>query len=581
MKKFSTLILGLMVAGSLFAERPEGVIVKAATMPEIDGVIDAVWENANAYNIDRNFKEELPSLGSAGETTWKMLWDESGLYVMLKVTDEAYYPSYAVTPKGYSWEYDQPELYFDVNYQLEGDGSSNSAYGAGHYQIAPAFVESKISGENYTESNGVVWAVKVTEPNYVVEYFIPLSMLKDKDNVAVDLTRTVGFDVTIIDRDPGDAARKRAVWANDGTTGLMSETNGNMDVSGKITFDGAQEATLIEKITLTSGSITQDNGTLQMVASILPVDATFKELTWSVAIKEGDSGRASIDSKGVLTGISDGIVTVTAAATDGSFESGSVDVTISGQIVKMDEVSYIKNGNFNDVDGSATPLNWNFGSGTAQVIEGVLEVEPASVMTNPWDYKILQYINVPYALKDLEYVLKFKAWADAERDFPLKVEDSNNGWPAYGTSSDATSNGSTTWSMNITTEPTFYELHMTFANMLENCVQNFNWQVGLSTTRIYVDSVTLVSVADLSLVGVRSLSNVNKVQLYPNPVQTELTISKIAVANSKVSVYNAVGQKLMEKTANGTQAKFDVANLRKGMYFVRFSDGSSQKFIKE
>ncbi len=579
MKKLTTLILSLMVAGSLFAQRPEGVIVKASTMPEIDGVIDAVWANANEYNIERNFQLELPTLGNAGETTWKMLWDESGLYVMLKVTDDAYYPSYAVTPEGYSWEYDKPELYFDVNYQLE--GGTTGAYGAGHYQIAPGFVADKIDGTPTAETNGVVWAFKITEANYVVEYFIPLGTLKDKDNVAVDLTRTVGFDVTFIDRDPGDEARKRAVWANDGMTGLKSETNGNMDESGKITFDGAEEATLIEKITLTGGSITQDNGTLQMVAAVLPVDATFKDLNWSVVIKEGNTGRASIDSKGVLTSISDGVVTVTAAASDGSYESGSVDVTISGQVVKREEVSYIKNGNFNEVDGSATPLNWNFGSGTAQVVDGVLEVEPASVMTNPWDYKILQYINVPYALKDLEYVLTFKAWADAERDFPLKIEDSNNGWPSYGTSSDPTSNGSTSWNMNITTEPTFYELHMTFLNMLETCSQNFNWQVGLSTTKIYVDSVSLVSVADLSLVGVKSLSNVNTVKLYPNPVQTELTISKIAVANSKVSVYNAVGQKLMEKTANGTEAKFDVANLRKGMYFVRFSDGSSQKFIKE
>jgi hypothetical protein len=42
-----------------------------------------------------------------------------------------------------------------------------------------------------------------------------------------------------------------------------------------------------------------------------------------------------------------------------------------------------------------------------------------------------------------------------------------------------------------------------------------------------------------------------------------------------------VGQKLMEKTANGTVAKFDVANLRKGMYFVRFTDGTSEKFVKQ
>jgi len=72
-----------------------------------------------------------------------------------------------------------------------------------------------------------------------------------------------------------------------------------------------------------------------------------------------------------------------------------------------------------------------------------------------------------------------------------------------------------------------------------------------------------------------------KVQLYPNPVQSELTVSQIAKANSGVSIYNTVGEKLIEKTANGTQAKFDVSNLRKGIYFVRFTDGSSQKFIKQ
>ncbi len=99
--------------------------------------------------------------------------------------------------------------------------------------------------------------------------------------------------------------------------------------------------------------------------------------------------------------------------------------------------------------------------------------------------------------------------------------------------------------------------------------------------KISMDSVMLIKEDDLIL-SASVLSNAkNKVQLYPNPVQNELTISKIAVANSKVSLYNALGQKLMEKTANGTQAKFDVTNLRKGMYFVRFVDGNSEKFIKE
>jgi hypothetical protein len=575
MKNLSTLILGLMVVSSLFAQRPEGVIVKATSLPIIDGVVDDVWAEANEFNIERNFQLELPSLGNPGETTWKMLWDYTGMYILLNVTDDAYLPSYQV-PGGFSWDYDQPEIYFDVNYVLE-DG-----YGAGHYQIAPAFVAGKIDGTPYTEANGVVWAVLVNEPNYVVEYFIPIGMLKDKEGITVDLGGTIGFDVTIIDRDPGDEARKRAVWANDGTAGAMHETNGFMDESGKITFDGFQ-VNYVESIALTGGSITQDNKTLQMVATILPEDATFKDLSWLAVTKAGSTGKASIDSKGVLTPISDGVVTVIAKATDGSYVEGSVDVTISGQTVTMEEISYIKNGNFNEVDENGGPLDWNYPSGTANVVDGILEFAPVAVTVNPWDYKMLQYLNVPYELKDLDYILSFKAWADADRDFPLKIEDSNNGWPSYGISSDATSNGTTSWSMNITTEPTVYELHMNFANMAVTCSQNFNWQVGLSTTRIYLDSVTLVSVADLNLVST-SIAKTKKeagFKVYPNPVQNELTISKMAQPNSKVSIYNAIGQKLIEKTANGYQTKFDVSNLRKGIYFVRFSDGSSQKFIKE
>jgi hypothetical protein len=72
----------------------------------------------------------------------------------------------------------------------------------------------------------------------------------------------------------------------------------------------------------------------------------------------------------------------------------------------------------------------------------------------------------------------------------------------------------------------------------------------------------------------------NKVQLYPNPCQTELTVSNIESAYSNVSVYSAAGVKLIEKAANGTQAKFDVSQLPKGNYFVKLINGSSEKFIK-
>jgi aryl-alcohol dehydrogenase-like predicted oxidoreductase len=82
-------------------------------------------------------------------------------------------------------------------------------------------------------------------------------------------------------------------------------------------------------------------------------------------------------------------------------------------------------------------------------------------------------------------------------------------------------------------------------------------------------------------VSIPVLSNdKNTIQLYPNPVQKELTLSGIEMVNSNVSIYNAVGVKMIEKTVYGTRAKFDVSNFRKGIYFVRFSNGNSMKFIK-
>jgi len=97
------------------------------------------------------------------------------------------------------------------------------------------------------------------------------------------------------------------------------------------------------------------------------------------------------------------------------------------------------------------------------------------------------------------------------------------------------------------------------------------------------EAIGLISVATRAkniITGIKHTPD-NNTFVYPNPAQNELTVSQIAVANSKVSVYSAVGQKLIEKTATGNQAKFDVSSLRKGLYFVRFSDGSSQKFIKD
>ncbi len=90
--------------------------------------------------------------------------------------------------------------------------------------------------------------------------------------------------------------------------------------------------TMVTGITVTGAgnatTITTAGGTLQMSANVLPIDATDGSVSWSVA---SDTGRANIDSSGLLTAVSNGIVIVRATANDGSGIYGEITITITGQ----------------------------------------------------------------------------------------------------------------------------------------------------------------------------------------------------------------------------------------------------------
>ena len=112
------------------------------------------------------------------------------------------------------------------------------------------------------------------------------------------------------------------------------------------------------------------------------------------------------------------------------------------------------------------------------------------------------------------------------------------------------------------------------------------------TYDIFLNPDDKVKIAALDQVGNRAaemLVNISsssdsidkfKVQLYPNPCSTELSVSNIQPTYSRVSIYTDSGVKVIEKTADGSQVKFDVSHLPKGNYFVKFINGSTEKFIK-
>ena len=577
MRKTFTLILGLMFVFAAFAQKPEGVIKKATVAPVIDGEIDEVWEDANVYNIDKNFQAELPTLGEPGQTTWKALYNEDGFFLLLQVTDDAYYPNY-VAGGGDAWTFDKPEVYFDVNYIKE-DGVGGGG-GNGHYQYAPDLTAAKEDGLLTNDDGGRQHAFKVTNPNYVAEYFLPWSYLLDKDGAPADLSSPMGFDVTIIDRDPGDEARKRAVWAN---VGALNESWSNMDDCGLVTFEGAEAPVYVDEINLTGGSITEDNGTLQIVSEVLPEDATVKTLKWTIKPAEGSSGRANISSTGLVTAIMDGKMIVSATSMDGFVLSNEVEVDISGQVIQESDVNIIKNGNFDLVEANGTATHWggwggDAGSPLPLVVDGVAVCTPVATEQN-YQYQFNQ--SGLTAMPNIPYVFKFKAWAEANRTFCVDFEDtSGNNYNRYGASTHASAaGGRSEWTFDITTEPAWYTFDVTFDQMVPSTVQKVQYMLGLAGDICYIDSISLISVADLELISTKAVKNsLETFKVYPNPAISKLHID-ISTPNTAVAIYNSVGVKMDEVVVSGTHHVFDVSRYTKGLYFVK-ANNQVVKFIK-
>ncbi len=81
--------------------------------------------------------------------------------------------------------------------------------------------------------------------------------------------------------------------------------------------------------------INTDKGTLQLSASVMPDNVPTQNVVWSV--RDG-SGQATIKSSGLLSAVANGSVTVMAIAKDGSDAFGTLEITITGQIIRVESI---------------------------------------------------------------------------------------------------------------------------------------------------------------------------------------------------------------------------------------------------
>jgi len=118
-----------------------------------------------------------------------------------------------------------------------------------------------------------------------------------------------------------------------GTVTATATANDGSGIFGTLVITISNQITPVSTITVTGvdglSSITEDKGTLQLNAIVLPVKASNQIVTWSIV--EG-TGKATINPTGLVTAVENGTVTAIATATDGSGVYGILVITISNQI---------------------------------------------------------------------------------------------------------------------------------------------------------------------------------------------------------------------------------------------------------
>ncbi len=152
---------------------------------------------------------------------------------------------------------------------------------------------------------------------------------------------------------PENATNKDIVWSSDNEDVAMVDENGNVSFVGfgngyitATTADGNKRAscyfyvtdTRVHQVILSAPSNEVNVGkTLQLSATILPAEATNKNITFS----SSNPLIATVDSNGLVYGLASGNVTISATSEDGSFVDSvllAVTIPVSGLDVKEEQV---------------------------------------------------------------------------------------------------------------------------------------------------------------------------------------------------------------------------------------------------
>lgn len=333
----------------------------------------------------------------------------------------------------------------------------------------------------------------------------------------------------------------------------------------------------ISSITVTgeggATEISADKATLQMIAVVAPEDAWVNSVQWSV----DDSELATIDDRGLLTGLRNGKVTVIATALDGSAISGSREITITNQEVPDLPID------FEQVADAAWSVTDN---GSLHPNDLMIIANPYKSPYNKSDHVLRLRINedadkyvgictssfAPLSLACDKYTLQMWVRKSDLRPVGVKLENS------------ATGGKDTLVVEQLRQADVWVRLRFDFPSVNNHTYGKITIYPDITDDRsqrstVYIDNIEMVKSTPFNCTTGTSFIAQDLVRLYPNPAGSELNV-ELPFSDAFLEVYDALGSKKQEFRIQGTFTTLDLSNYIRGVYFLRINHDIVVKFVK-
>ena len=212
-----------------------------------------------------------------------------------------------------------------------------------------------------TEDGGYTSACLVT----ISEKIIPVANVTlDKDKLELVEGKNAQITANVL---PENATNKNVTWESSNESIVVVDKNGKVTATNPgvatitvTTEDGSKtdtcevtvkEYTPVEDVTLDKDRLDLIEGQIvQLIATVLPEDATYKNVTW----RSKDESVATVDQNGNIKAVSEGTATITVTTEDGWYKSACL-VTVTKKIIPVNSVTLDKN-KLEMVEGDATQL---------------------------------------------------------------------------------------------------------------------------------------------------------------------------------------------------------------------------------